>query len=98
MTNKKGFSLLEMLLTLMIVTSLLVITLNKVSDADMSWAYFSNEYLTLQANSIKCKQSSRLNNYLISFNSEGKVNQARTISFNGKNVIIHLGTGYLTYE
>lgn len=98
MIKSKGFTLLEMLLTLMIVTSMFVITLNRISDVDTSWAYFSNEYLYQQVDSLVNKKSNHLSNYPISFNKQGKVNQARTITFNGKNVVIHLGTGYLTYE
>ena len=82
----------------MIVTSMLIITLNKVSNVNTDWAYFSNEYLYLQADSLTNKRNNHLTSYPVSFNNQGKVNQARTLSFKSKNIVIHLGTGYLTYE
>ena len=31
-------------------------------------------------------------------NKNGKVNKAQTINISNRNIIIHLGTGYFTYE
>ena len=52
MTNK-GFSLLEMLITLFIITSLFVVGLNTFKEPNIEWIYFSNEYLLKQTENIE---------------------------------------------
>ena len=95
---KKGFTLLETLLALMIVSSLLVVTLNKFVEPDLSWISFCDEYLLSQTDSLINKQENGVDGYNVHFNSMGRVNQAQTIHFNNKDVVIHLGNGYLTHE
>lgn len=96
--NNKGFSLLETLLTLIIVSGLFVISLNIFTDPDLSYVSFINEYLTKQKDALLYKEESYIDNYNIHFNSSGKVNKAQTINIGNKRIVIHLGSGYLTYE
>lgn len=99
---KKGFTLIEMVLTLMIISSLLVVSLKRETKLNLKWISFSNEYLTKQVDSLCNKRENELNdyidNYYVHFNEMGRVNKAQTINFNNKKVIIHLGNGYLTNE
>ena len=97
MTNK-GFTLLETLLTVLIVTSLTLVTLSRVNNLDLEWIVFSNEYLSLQADSLINKKTNYLDNYDVHFNENGRVNRAQTIEFRNKKLVIHLGNGYISYE
>lgn len=97
--NKRAFTLLETLFTLMVVSSLFVLTLSKEVKLDLSWINFSNEYLIKQKDSIINKEENEINDFTyVHFNKAGRVNQAQTINFNNRKVIVHLGNGYLTYE
>ncbi len=94
--NNRGYTLLNMLLTLMILASMLTMTLKNTSKIETDHLDFINEYLTLLTSSLTERKSNKL--YDISFNSKGHVNGARTLNFNGHKVVVHLGNGYLTYE
>ena len=94
---KKGFSLLEILLTLVIVSSMLVLTLPLYSELDLKHLYFLNEYLSKQKDSLISHERNDLD-YDVSFNENGRVNHANTIDINNHKVIVHLGNGYVTYE
>lgn len=94
---KKGFSLLEILLTLVIVSSMLVLTLPFYSDLDLKHLYFLNDYLLKQKDSLISHERNDVD-YGITFNENGRVNQAKTIDINSHKLIVHLGNGYITYE
>lgn len=100
--NKKGYSLLSVLVILLIVSTFSVITINNYREIDLNKYYFLNNYLYKQSYamsnqedaSVYCAQAK----HNINFNKDGKVNMAQTISFPNGDVIIHLGSGYITYE
>lgn len=100
--NKKAFTLIDMLLTMIIISSLLVLSLQKEVVVNSDWINFSNDFLKTKTDSIINKKENELDSLYgysyMSFNSNGHINQANTIGFNNKKVIIHLGNGYLTYE
>lgn len=100
--NKKAFTLIDMLLTMIIISSLLVLSLQKEVVVNSDWINFSNDFLKTKTDSIINKKENELDSLYgysyMSFNSNGHINQANTIEFNNKKVIIHLGNGYLTYE
>lgn len=100
--NKKAFTLIDMLLTLIIISSLLVLTLQKEVEVDTKWISFSNDFLRAKTNSIINKEENELDSIYdfgyFHFNSNGHINKADTIEFNNKKIIVHLGNGYLTYE
>lgn len=99
---KKGFSLLEVLLTLVIISSLLVVSISTFSKPNLDYLSFINEYLSTQTNSIVNKNTNELkNDYTrehIYFNANGNVNGGRSIEISNRNIVIHLGNGYITYE
>lgn len=97
MTNK-GFTLLEMLLVVMILSSLALLTLNNFKDLNNDHLLFMNEYLKTQDEALTRKEELSLQEHGIFFYKSGRVNQARTININNHKIIIHLGNGYLTYE
>ena len=43
---------------------------------------------------VYCKEAS----HDVSFNKDGKVNMGQTINFDNGDVVIHVGSGYITYE
>lgn len=90
--------MLEMLITMLIISSLFVITFKSFSSPNLSWVYFSNEYLRKQTSSLINKEVNYVENSNIHFNENGRVNRADTITIGNKNIVIHLGSGYLTYE
>jgi len=102
LANNKGFTILELLITLLIIPSLFLITLPKSANINLDYLTFMNKYLALQTDSIVNSRSNYLSNdygkYTVNFNESGKVNMAQTINFDHTDVIIHLGNGYITYE
>lgn len=100
--TKKGFTMLETIITLFIISSFFVVSLKRTTNLNLDWIYFSNEYIEIQTNSLIDKESNNIlntySNAFVSFNSSGKVNHAQTIEIGNKKLIIHLGTGYITYE
>lgn len=93
----KGYTMLQMLISLCIITSLSLLYLNFNHTLELKHLQFMNDYLLLQSLSMKDKQDVIFEKG-IRFNSMGHVNQGRSISFNRHDVIVHLGNGYLTYE
>ena len=98
MNNNRGYTLLNMLLTLMILASMLTMVLKNTSKIETEHLTFINDYLNVWTSSLTERKSNRLNDYDISFNSKGHVNSGRTLNFDRHKVLIHLGNGYLTYE
>lgn len=95
--NEKGYSMLEMLASLLIISVLMLVSLNKTSNINTEHYYFLNNYLLTQSEAMLNKKSDSVG-HGVYFNSMGRVNQARTIDFNRHKVIIHLGNGYATCE
>ena len=98
--TKKGFTLLEVLLTLLIVSSLFLLTLTRTTKTNLDWIEVSNEYLKNLSCSLTRKEENALEyeGKYIRFNEMGRVNKAQTINIGNKNIVIHLGNGYLTHE
>ncbi len=96
--NNKGFSLLEMLLTMMLISSLSLLALKNYSFIDLSHLDFLNDYLISQNEALTNRQTIALNNHDIYFYPSGRVNRANTIKINNHKIIIHLGNGHIAYE
>jgi len=92
LTNK-GYTLIEMLLVIIVISlfALTGIYINK----DYSYDYYDylNEYLLKQSEAMLDREDKSME-YGISFNSMGHINQARTIKFDNRDLVIHLGNGY----
>lgn len=95
--TKKGFSMLEILLTLCIVGSLLLVSLSYTNKLNLDHLSFMDSYERNKCDSLLFHRSNVINKG-VSFNSDGNVNKAKTIEFNNHKIIIHLGNGYITYE
>lgn len=97
LASKKGFSMLEMLLALVIISGLMLVSLNNTNNLNLDHYYFLNDYLYTQSKAILNKTSQSIG-HGVSFNSMGRVNQARTIEFDRHKVIVHLGNGYASLQ
>lgn len=98
MNNNKGYTLINMLFTLMILASMLTMTLKNVNKIETKHFDFINEYLNTQSISLTERVDNEINDYNVSFNALGHVNSGKTLNFGIHKVLIHLGNGYLTYE
>ena len=93
----KGFTLLESLVSVLIITTLMVLSLRNYHGINLDHYLFMNNYV--ESKSIAIKNYERVDfESGISFNEMGHVNMARTIGLNNHSIIIHLGNGYMTYE
>lgn len=81
-----------------LISSLTVLVLNHFNDVDVEHLDFMNGYLDMQREALTQRKEIAMPGYPISFYKSGRVNQARTVEFEKHKVIVHLGTGYLTYE
>lgn len=97
MTNK-GFTLIDILVVLFIVSSLSLVTISKYSAPDFLYIYLTNDILRDHVNSLVNKRESLVNEYGYYFNENGNINKAQTIHLKNKDIILHLGNGYLVYE
>lgn len=95
--TNRGYTLLEMLLCLIIISMMSLFALNYHQLQQLDHLYFLNEYLIMQSETIVDKKPSTFKNG-ITFNEMGHVNQARTIHFGKYDVIIHLGNGYASIK
>lgn len=99
--NKKGYTLLEMLVVLFVLTCLSLLSLNyKPFKKDNSVIFFLNDYLAKQTESMtKHKRLSHSLNYsYITFNGKGHINLSRTLIFNKHKLKLYLGSGSFRYE
>ena len=100
--NKKAFGLSSVLIVLLIMSVTTVLVAVNYSDINLDKYVFINNYLYEQSNSllnreetdVYCKEAS----HNVSFNKDGKVNMGQTINFDNGDVVIHVGSGYITYE
>ena len=92
----KGYTMVEMLIVLVIISIFTLVTVNRIVEIDNTYYEFSNKYNFYK--SIALANSEVINfDENIRFNTDGNVNQARTINFeNGKKIIIELGYGVLS--
>ena len=97
LNSRKGFSLLEMLIGMLIVSALTILSMSRIHELNLDHYYFLNEYLLRQSEAMLNRKDDSFKKG-VSFNSMGHVNQARTIDFENHQVIVHLGNGYATKE
>lgn len=98
----KGFTLLEMLLVLLIISCLTVLSVMKIPTLSINM--FEEEYYVHQTKALALAQTQVYNHDFssnvgsLSFNALGHVNQAQTIMVNNHKFTVQLGMGRLFYE
>ena len=102
MTKTKGFALVELLVVMMIIASLSVVSLSFYVQPDYEYLHMANKLVELSSDCLINKKNAELtgfySHYPIRFNSNGNINMAQTVEFDGHNVVIHLGNGYFTID
>ena len=93
LSTDKGFTLLEMLLSLMIISGIGLITLSFNPTMNLDHYYYMNDYLET-LNDCFVEKKADVYEGGIYINSDGHVRQAKTINFGRHEVVIHLGNGY----
>ena len=97
MSATKGFSLVEMLVSLLLISVMMMFTIRKSGNMDLEHYYYLNDYLYQQSLALSKKRNISYQKG-VSFNSMGHVNIGRTVHFKKHDVIVHLGNGYATLE
>lgn len=101
-TTNEGFSLIETLLSLLLIATLSILSISKMGHIDVSYAYLINDLLIGQSDALVNRErvdvDTPYSKYRISYNESGRVNRAQSIDIGDKKVVIHLGNGYITYE
>ena len=106
---KKGFTLVELLLSLSILMLFSLLILPLLPQIQLERYQFSYEYLMHQSQCMAERTSHELETafdarhpYWIHFNNKGHVNMAQTVTFTGHNrfheVVIQLGGGRLVFR
>ena len=85
--------MLEMLITVLIIASLVLVSVNRRKQPDLERYRFLNDYLLLQSQAIREKRAKAYENG-IRFNSMGHIDMARTVSFSSGKITLNLGNGY----
>ena len=101
--RSKGFALLECLLVLLVMASLAPLALQPDMSETMLYHAFADAYLQRQTDAMAAAETLPVDlpgAEGIHFNGAGNVNQARTISFPGRDnlIIIELGGGRLVFR
>ncbi len=97
--SDKGFTLIEMILSLFLMSIISALTLSYLV-IDFNDLVIPSEYHYIQSEAIAKKETQNFSFYgqNIYFNYDGKVNQAQSISVKQKVYVIRLGFGNLRYE
>ena len=97
LSTEKGFTLLELLVSIMVICGVCLIALSFNPVLNLDHYYYMNEYLETLCESLTEKVT---NSYKggIFFNSMGHVYQGKTVDFGRHKVIVHLGNGYATVK
>lgn len=98
MSNHKGFTLIEMLLVLSILSIGMMAVLPRFKNLTRP-SSFSSDILSQQLNAMVLAQQ-HCSDYLpqICFNAFGNINQAGTYRLGGRTYIFQLGFGRFRYE
>lgn len=86
--NKNGFTMLELLIVMFVVTTLIFIL--DVNFIEHNRYYFNPTHCQLKAMSTKSTCSFWKG---LSYNSNGNINQGKTILVNNKKCVFQLGMG-----
>lgn len=100
--NKNGFTLMQMVVTLMIVSSMFVLSISKISIPSQEYHYFISDYLYNQAYALsnyeRVNFKNDYSNIEISFNERGSVNQGQSFNVENRLIVIRPATGNIRYE
>lgn len=97
--RNKGFSMIELCLTLFIVSIFSSVYLMNRTINAFDFYRFPATYLRTQSEAIvESSPKSFHDSYTVEFNENGNVKQARTLQFQQGNIVIELGGGRLVFK
>lgn len=100
--NKNGFTLIQMVLSLMIVSTLFVLSISNFSMPSQEYHYFISDYLYNQAYALsnyeRVNYKNDYSNVEINFNERGSVNQGQSFNIDNRLIVIRPSTGNIRYE
>jgi len=102
---KKGYTLLELLIVLVVLAGLFLLTLNREITLNLDQFYLASDILVKESQAILDHERKEIDDYYHQYlngdlyvNENGHINRAQTINFDNHKIIVHIGNGYLTYE
>ena len=97
--STKGFTLLEMLIVISIISMIIIVTFTNKISIDKDYYAFASHYLFMQSEALRKSEKTFFDDKNISFNANGNVNKAQTIYFeNNKDIVVELGGGRLVFK
>lgn len=109
MENKNGFMMIDLLLTMLMITSMAILYISNYKPVSLNYLTFLYDYLNLQSEAMVNEQQriympkeSVYYNAIIQFNPKGHVNKAQTIHVlddkKWTDIVIELGSGRLVVK
>jgi len=102
---KKGYTLLELLIVMIVLSGLFLIALNRDITLNLDQYYLASDILVKESEAILNHEKQEIDDYYKQYlrndlyvNENGHINKAQTIDFDNHKIIVHIGNGYLTYE
>jgi len=102
---KKGYTLLELLVVMIVLSGLFLLTLNRDITLNLDQYYLASDILVKESQAILNHERQEIDDYYNQYlkgnlyiNENGHINRAQTIDFDNHKIIVHIGNGYLTYE
>jgi len=93
----KGFTILETLICLLVISIFCLLSISYYHDIDYDYVYFINDYLQEQSKALTNREKVELD-YGLAINDMGHPSRADSIMIGKHKVIVHLGNGYITNE
>lgn len=101
LTSNKGFLLVELCIVTLSLGFITCLCMHSYETEQAAYYEFSDEYLCKQSEAIAKSQKMEMSvdfGSPITWNEDGNVNQARTICFGKKKIIIELGGGRIVFR
>ncbi len=92
-STEKGFTLLEMLVCILMLSGITLLSLSYRSKVSFDHYRFLNEAMLKQSEAILSRRTVTYEQG-ISYNSMGHINLARTVYFDRKKITFNLSSGY----
>ena len=92
-STEKGFTLLEMLVCILMLSAVGLLSLSFRSKLSLDHYRFLNEAMLKQSEAIRERRTVTYEQG-ISYNSMGRINMARTVHFERKKITFNLSSGY----
>ncbi len=97
--HKKGFTLIEMCLVIVLMSILFTISIKHSINTSYPYYQFPSKYLRVQSEAIlEANHKELIDEYAISFNENGNVKKAQTLHFPQGDIVVELGGGRLVYK